>query len=198
MNVKKSAIFALLLSACIALSGCTAAAPEKAADGARWESSWIRVGPILGVDTPDSFSLLENNEALAANGLYYASWTMGAAEPYVDAEGENVSLYDAQLYALAAEAASGAEAESMLENWMALAETRYASIRSGTEVCNGQSYTILTYRYSSDDNPYAAGASAFGVYKNYALSIELSCRENLCKNAQDILLDFLSRCHYGA
>ena len=79
-----------------------------------------------------------------------------------------------------------------------MASSQYAIEGTSTETCNGQEFTVITYTYESDTNPYARGASAFGVYRNYAISVELSCQEGFDGNAPDILANFLEHCHYAA
>ena len=46
---------------------------------------------------PEDFTLPDNKDILAANGLYYASWVSGEPQPYENSEGKTVDLYDAQL-----------------------------------------------------------------------------------------------------
>ena len=56
------------------------------------------VGSTLVAPAPqDDFVLLDNKDILSANGLYYASWVNGDAQPYENSEGKTVDLYDAQL-----------------------------------------------------------------------------------------------------
>ena len=105
---------------CLCLSGCGfALPPEKAADGLDWDKNWVTVGRIIGVDTPDGMEAQENNEALEAQGMGYA-----------------------------------------------------------TRTHNGQEFSVITYSFDSETNPYARGASAYGVYRNYAVSVEFVCRQD--------------------
>ena len=51
------------------------------------------VGSTLVAPAPqDDFVLLDNKDILSANGLYYASWVNGAAQPYENSEGKTVDL----------------------------------------------------------------------------------------------------------
>ena len=43
---------------------------------------------------PEDFTLLDNKDILAANGLYYASWVNGEPQPYENSEGKTVDLYE--------------------------------------------------------------------------------------------------------
>lgn len=195
MNKKR--ILALMSVICIVLSGCTRLPPEKAADGLRWSESWVTVGSVLGVDTPEGLTPRENNEALAANGMFYATWSMGDASAYVNTDGEDAAVYDAQIYVLLASAGSAEEAEDTMGNWLAMAQGQYDISETTTEVCNGQTFTVITYDYISADNLYAGGVSAFCRYQNFAISVELSYGSDFTGNASEILLNFLNHCHYS-
>lgn len=191
---------ALLLAGvlCLGLAGCGAVVPpERAADGLSWEESWVTVGGVIGVDTPDGMDARENNEALAANGMYYATWSVGEGEPYTNADGEDAQLYDAQVYLLLAGYESGEEAGNALEQWKGMAESQYAVGQTAQESHNGQDYTVITYTFDSEQNPYARGASAYGVYRNFAVSVELACREGFDGDAGQLLAQFLDGCHYA-
>lgn len=190
---------ALLLAGvlCLGLAGCGAVPPEQAADGLDWDESWVTVGGVVGVDTPDGMDARENNEALAANGMYYATWSVGEGEPYTNADGEDAQLYDAQVYLLLAGYESGEEAGDALGQWKDMAESQYAVGQAVEETHNGQDYTVITYTFDSEQNPYARGASAYGVYRNFAVSVELACREGFDGDAGQLLAQFLDNCHYA-
>lgn len=186
----------LLFAVCACLAGC-AAPPSSAADGARWSEDWVTVGNIIGVETPENMAPRENSDALGANGMYYATWSVGEAEPYINADGEDAQLYDAQVYLLLAGYDAAGKAEDSAAEWLDMASQRYEVEDTATETYNGQEFTIATYTYASETNPYARGASAFGVYRNYAISVELSCREDFAGGAKEILAGFLANCHYA-
>ena len=82
--------------------------------------------------------------------------------------------------------------------WLAMALERYRVEETWEEERNGQSFTLLTCAYPSETGPYAQGAAAFGVYGNYALSVELSCQEDFDGSPLEILRTFLDNCHYAA
>lgn len=187
-----------LLAICVTLAGCSQLPPEQAADGLAWDESWVTVGSVLGVDTPEGWTPRENNDALAANGMYYATWSAGEAVPYVNEDGEDAELYDAQVYVLLAGYDAAEKAGEAMEKWLAMAESQYAVTGTYTGDYNGQTFTVLTYTYDSESNPYARGASAFGVYRNYAVSVELSCRDGFAGDERELLEAFLQNCHYGA
>ena len=189
---------ALCLLGLLCLTGCGAAAPETAADGSAWNEDWVTVGNVVGVETPEGMTLLENNDALSAKGMYYAAWSLGEAEEVLNEDGETAQVYDAQVYLLLAGYDSTAKAEEAAAEWLEMAAEQYAVESTDSETHNGQEFTVVTYTYTSETNPYARGASAFGVYGNYAVSVELSCREDFDGNALEILADFLDHCHYAA
>ena len=195
--MKKRMALLLAGALCLGLAGCAAVPPEQAADGLDWEESWVTVGGMIGVDTPDGMDARENNEALAANGMYYATWSVGEGEPYTNADGEDAQLYDAQVYLLLAGYKSDEEAGDALDQWKGMAESRYAVGQAAQETHNGQDYTVITYTFDSEENPYARGASAYGVYCNFAVSVELACREGFDGDAGQLLAQFLDSCHYA-
>ncbi len=188
----------LFLAAALGLTGCTSGQPpERAADGSSWEEGWVTVGGVVGVDTPEGMDSRENNEALAANGMYYATWSMGEAEPYINEDGEEAELYDAQIYLLLGRYRSAKEAENTLTQWKDMASLNYAIESTVQEVHNGVDFTVITYTFESETNPYARGASAFGVYGSCAVSVEFACQEGFGEDAAQLLTRFLDHCHYA-
>lgn len=197
--MKKTAAFLLAGFFFFGLAGCTAPPPPaQAADGADWSSDWVTVGGMIGVDTPNGLDPRENNEALAANGMYYATWSAGEAEDYTNADGDDAQLYDAQVYLLLAGCTELEKAEESAAEWLELAQENYVVEQTETLTCNGQTFTVITYTFDSDTNPYIRGASAFGTYSNYAVSVELSCRDSFDSDPLEALTGFLESCHYAA
>lgn len=196
--MKKQYWRVLCLCSLLCLSGCGTPPPETAADGSTWDEDWITIGNVIGIDTPEGMSLQENSDALSAKGMYYASWSLGDAESAVNEDGENAQVYDAQVYLLAAGYDGTDKAEEAAAEWLDMAFEQYAVESTARETYNGQEFTVVTCTYISETNPYARGASAFGVYGNYAVSAELSCQERFDGNAPEILADFLEHCHYAA
>lgn len=193
----KKGIGVLLAALCLCLAGCTPLPPEKAADGGGWDENWVTVGGVLGVDTPEGLTPRENNEALSANGMFYATWSMGEGEPYTNEDGDEATLYDVQIYVLLAGYDSAEKAGDNLDEWIGLAESHYTVDSRTQQTCNGQPFTVLGYTYGSDANPYDRGVSAYGVYGNFAISVELSCREGFTGDEAELLAEFLEHCHYG-
>lgn len=196
--MKRAALGLLAGALCLGLAGCGAApAPERAADGLDWSENWVTVGGVVGVDTPEGMTARENNEALAANGMYYATWSMGEGEPCTNADGEEATLYGAQVYLLLGGYKSGEEAGDAAAQWLELAQARYAVDETWEGTHNGQDFRVIAYTFDSGENPYARGASAFGTYRNYAVSVELACREEFEGDAGELLARFLDSCHYA-
>lgn len=196
--MKRWALWPLAGLLCLALAGCgVALPPEQAADGQEWSEDWVTVGQLVGVDTPDGMVHRENNEALSANGMYYATWSIGEGAPYTNEDGEEAQVYDAQVYLLLGGCDSEELAEDTAAQWRDMAALQYDIGETETQTHNGQEFTVITYTFDSQTNPYARGASAYGVYRNFALDVELICREDFDGDAAQLLAQFLDRCHYA-
>ena len=179
------------------LTGCAQLPPETSADGSAWSDAWVTVGNIVGVDTPAWLEPRENMDVLSDKGVFYATWSSGEAVPYTNADGEEAELYDAQMYLLLAGYDSSAKAEADASDWLSMASAQYNVTDTYTEIHNGQEFTVITYTFSSATNPFARGASAFGVYRNYAVSAEFSCQEGFDRDELESLREFLDNCHYA-
>nr|WP_302666651.1 hypothetical protein [uncultured Agathobaculum sp.] len=189
---------ALLMTGLLMLSGC-GQYPEQAADGTPWDPNWTMLGSVLGAEEPENgFSLLDNYSVLTGEDIYYATWAAGEPTDYTNEDGEDVQVYDAQIYLLAAGYADEAQAQQNQEEWIARQQETYTVTDSWSETRNGQEYTLLAYECSSETNPYHRGVSAFTVYGTYAVSAELACRESFTGQEREILLQFLDGCHYSS
>lgn len=184
---------------CLLLSGCGKAAPERAADGAAWDEGWVTLGNVLGVAEPgNGLVLRDNNEALSANDLYLASWTIGEGAPYVNEDGDEVSLYPARLDVLVYGCEDAEAAGQTLAEWGERQAEVYAIRETTAWRVNGQDYTVSAYDCQSETNPYARGVSAFLAHGGYALSFELNCQDGFAGDESEILRDVLDACHYAA
>ena len=189
---------ALLMTGLLMLSGC-GQYPEQAADGTPWDPNWTMLGSVLGAEEPgNGFSLLDNYSVLTGEDIYYAAWSAGETTDYTNEDGEDVQVYDAQIYLLAAGYADEAQAQQNQEEWIARQQETYTVTDSWSETRNGQEYTLLAYECGSETNPYHRGVSAFTVYGTYAVSAELACRESFTGQEREILLQFLDGCHYSS
>lgn len=190
----------LSLFTAFALTGCSSASVlSSPAESLDIDAEYVTIGHHLTVDNTDSrLTLLSNMDALSADGLYYAAWTMGNSEPYENSDGNTVDLYDAQLYFLLGEFKDAEAAHNNMDTWLSAVRTNYEIVSEEDVICNGQSYRLITYQFTHEDNPYARGASAFGVFDNNAACIELTCRENFGEDFKAVLVDFLNGCTYDA
>lgn len=186
----------------VMLTGCSvisSALNEKDTVNTWDTSDYVKIGDVLTVQKSDSrLALLDNKDALSTDGLFYCAWTIGNSEPYENSEGDTVDLYDAQLYLLLGEFVSSQKAQENMDDWLASAKNNYDLIKEEEIICNGQTYTLITYSYIKESNPYARGASAFGVYEGNAVCIELACRDNFTDDPESILTDFLDNCTYNS
>lgn len=200
--MKRKGLLALVLAGLLCLTGCSEGVyPDKALDGTAWDKSWTMLGSVLGMEdlTKSGFTQEENPVVLTGDDTFYATWSFGEGQAYVNAEGKDATLYDAQLYILLYGCGDEASAEDALTDWTKREEEVYTVTRTEDTEVNGISYSILSYEVKSEDNPYHHGAVAFGMYENYAVSVELTCAEGIfADDADSVLLDLLSDCHYSA
>ncbi len=188
-------IYALCIM--LTLTGCSAVSAQSA-PSADETSGDIMIGNFLRIQNTDSrLTLLNNLDTLSADGLYYASWVIGDAQPYENSDGDTVDLYDASLYLLSGEFKNTQYAQENMDSWLAAAKENYEILNEEEITCSGQTYSLITYNSTHEDNPYARGVSAFGVCENYAVCIELTCRDEFPDDLRNILIDFLNCCSYG-
>lgn len=193
--MKKLAVLFLLIA--LALGGCSLPPPADA-QGESWSEDWVTVGNVVGVDTPEGLMPQENIDTLAVNEIYYATWSIGDSETLQKDEETEATVYDAQVYLLLQGRETVDEAKDDASEWLALAKERYDVKATLSAAYGGQDFTTVIYAYTGEDNPYARGAAAYGVYGNYAISVEVSCRESFSGDVAGILADFLQHCHYAA
>lgn len=173
--------------------------PTQAADGAPWDESWLMMGSVLGLEEPGNGFVMEDSSAFRrTDELSFASWTAGESLPYTDADGNELQVYEAQLYVLAVERADPADAAGAIDQWIGQGTDTYSVRETGTETYNGQEYDLIYYDCAPGAGPYARGVTAFTAYGNYAISAELSCRDSFAGDEAAILADVLSRFHYSA
>ena len=197
--MKSKKIFLILgLALTLALTGC-AASPSNLEESAVTveDSEYVTVGSHLTVHKTDSrLTLVDHKDALASDGLYYAAWAAGSPEEYENSEGDTVDLYDAQLYLLLAECKTAEAAEDNRKSWLEAGRANYEVTAEETISCNGQSYTLLTYHFTNEETPYSHGVSAFGVFENSAICVELTCQESYGEDLEEMLTGFLEGFDY--
>ncbi|MDE7478551.1 MAG: hypothetical protein K2M91_11480 [Lachnospiraceae bacterium] len=157
----------------------------------------LAIGKHLEVNnTNEKLILYDYKEALAGDGLYYASWRIGDGTPYENSDGNTVDLYDAQLYLLLGEFSSNEKAQENRDAWLDRGRANY-EISDEKEIdCNGQTYLMITYTFKNESNPYARGMSAFAVHDKLAVCAELTCQEDFTEDLETILINFLENCAY--
>ena len=186
----KTGFLVSMLCTVLLLSGC-------ALFSAGGDAAHITLGSSLKIDnTDENRVLLSNTDALAADGLYYASWGLGEKSPFEDSDGKTVEMYDARLHLLLGEYDSSEEAQSSMNAWLDSGRTEYEVLSDGEFICGGQTYTRLTYRFRAENSPYTNGVSVFGVSGSSALCIELTCRGTFTGDPEEALTDFLNCCTY--
>lgn len=192
-----SKYIAYIICITVFLTGCSLL-PSLPEDHTVTDSEYVTVGRHLTIHNTDTrLTLLENKDTLSADGLYYAAWTSGNSEPYENSDGDTVDLYDAHLYLLMGEFKNSDAAQKNMANWLAAGQTNYDVTDESTITCNGQSYTAIIYNFQNKEKPYLRGVSAFGVYENIAICVELTCREDYQEDLQEMLTDFLNNCTYN-
>ena len=156
-------IYALCIM--LTLTGCSSS--SASAENTTAASGDVTIGNFLSIQNIDSrLTLLNNLDTLSADGLYYASWVIGNVQPYENNDGDTIDLYDASLYLLSGEFKNTQYAQENLDSWLAAEKENYEVLTEEEITCNGQTYSLITYNSTHEDNPYARGISAFGVYEN--------------------------------
>ncbi len=172
--------------------------PTSDSLGTPWDTSWTQVGFTLGVEPFSDFTILENKDILAGDGLYYATFITGEPSSYTNSDGKEADLYDAELYLLTGENKTAEKAQSDLDTWLEHARTSYHLTGENTQEINGQTWQLLFYTCDPENSPYDHGVSAFGVHAATAICAELTCTESYPQELLPILTDFLNGCHYAS
>ncbi len=176
------------------LTGCGALPNQTAANEPSSEVP-LPIGQHLTVDD-SGFALqrYEQNDALAANGMYYATWTDGSVSDYVNDKGDTVDLYEAQLYLLLEESKTAEQAAENKASWYEIAKEHY-EIESEEEVTIGnESYQLVRYQVNHEVSPYDHGISAFSTHGDAALCAELTCLDSYDGDLDAMMKDFLEHC----
>lgn len=172
--------------------------PTETNTGEAWADEWTCVGSTLGVEEPEGFASLEDQNSLAFSDVYYAAWVRGEAQAYTNANGEAAEIYDAQLYLLLQDCSDEQAAADAVADWQTSEQENVSIIDTRTVNCAGQEYTLLLYEVTAEDNPYAYGAVALGTYGSHAICTELTCQSSSGCDAEASLLAFLEGIHYAA
>ena len=191
---------ALLLSLLLSLAGCSS--PSNALLGSVQKDAHALPVPdadekiYLGrhVRAPfksGEFVLNETNEALAASGFFYATWTTGEPVDFTNSNGENAKLYDAQIYAVVYEAPSSEDADMKAIGWAEAARQRYEISSEQTLPIGDHGCAFLEYLTPAETTPFEGGASAFFSVGSTAVCAELQYAPGWIGDPAESLKDFL-------
>lgn len=189
--MKRIWIFVLLMA--LALAGCSAPDQELPPG---WDESWVQVAGFVGVEPLDGFTLDESNDVLSISGLYYAAWTSGDGQDFVNAKGEDAIVYDAQIYVLLEECRDGSAAEASVKSWIDHEKQSYEAGEAYTKSLGAQDFEILPLISGNEGNPYTHGTAAFAARGKWAISVELVGADSFAGDSQTILEQFLAGFHY--
>lgn len=189
--MKRIWVFALLMV--LALTGCSGADQELPPG---WDESWVQVAGYVGVEPLDGFTLNESNDLLSVSGLYYATWTAGDGQDFVNADGDEAIVYDAQIYVLLEECRSAEAAQEAVGTWIAHEKQSYGAEETYTKSFGTQSFEMMPLISGSGDNPYTRGTAAFAVRDEWGISVELVCSSSFAGDSQAILEQFLAGFHF--
>lgn len=190
--MKRIWIFALL--AALMLTGCSSADRELPPG---WDENWVRIADLVGVEPLDGFTLNESNDLLSVSGLYYATWTSGDGQDFVNSDGKEAIVYNAQVYVLLEECRSADAAKKAVETWITREKQSYETGDADTKSLGGQDFEVFPLISGSEENPYTHGTAAFAARDEWAISVELVCADNFEGNSQEILEQFLAGFHYS-
>lgn len=190
--MKRIWIFALL--AALMLTGCSSAEQDLPPG---WDKNWVLIADYIGVEPLDGFTLNESSDLLSVSGLYYATWTSGDGQDFVNSDGKEAIVYNAQVYVLLEECRSADAAKKAVETWITREKQSYETGDADTKSLGGQDFEVLPLISGSEGNPYTHGTAAFAARDEWAISVELVCADNFEENSQEILEQFLAGFHYS-
>jgi hypothetical protein len=195
LQKKGIAVLSAVMAAALLCCGCASTASDNAVSVN--EDGSIQIGNSLLVEPLDSeLKISEQLDALAADGLYYATWTIGEPVDYENSDGDTVDLYDAQLYLLLGEYRTEEKAADNLSTWLAAANENYEVLSEEDVVFDSVTYHVISYNCTSETNPYDHGISAFASNGKNAVCAELTCQADFADDLDAIMMDFLKHCTY--
>ncbi len=187
-------IWIFILTVFLTLTGCGGREEDPHPD---WDESWVRMAEYIAIETPEGFSLNESNDVLSISGLYYATWSTGEGRTFVNADGEEAAVYDAQIYVLLEECRDAEAASAAVGSWIAREKQAYETGESAAEIFGAQEFTVLPLLSGGEDNPYGHGTAAFAVRDQWAVSVELVCADHFEGDSRELLTQFLEGFHYS-
>lgn len=190
--MKRIVIF--LLAAALLLCGCAGTEGQR---DPGWEESWTAMGSHLAIESLEDFPLNESNDVLGISGLYYATWTCGEGQAYVNSDGKDAMVYDGQIYVLLKECSDADAAALEIATWIDLEKQSYEAGEQETLSVGSQEFQVLPLTNGKESNPYPAGISAFAVRGKNAISVELVYSDRYDGNPRETLERFLAGFHYA-
>lgn len=188
----KLKILSLILTVSLLLCGC--GSESLPAD---WDKSWTVISPFLAAEPMEGFTFGESDDILGLSGVYYATWTNGDARPFTNADGEETVIFNSQIYVVAQECRTEADAQQNIAAWKAREKQNYQVLEEFGITLNDRDYMILTMISGSEGNPYGFGCAAFTVSGTNAVCIELVCSDTFTGEPQLVLEEFLSGLHFS-
>lgn len=182
----------LLILLCLALTSC--GSNPRPTD---WQADWVEIAPFLAVAPVEDFVFGESADTLGLGGVYYATWTNGDKRDFVNTQGESTVIFNSQIYVIAQEFRTEAEAETGLSQWMAREKQNYRVLEEFGIVVNDREYTFLRLESDSETNPYGFGCAAFTIHGTNAICVELVCSDTFTADTQAVLEQFLSSLHFA-
>ncbi len=185
----------LLAASVLSLCGCSGpdgSTLSTEADGSIKAGDYLTISPA-----PAPLTLLDSKDTLTADGLYYASWTVGDSTRYENEDGQTVDLYEAQATMVASERDDPAAAWKDIESWRSASEDNYDISDSQTEKIGGQEYEVIKYRMKNPKSPWKAGVSAFTAVGKTAVCTELTYQDGFTEDPEELLRKLLECFHYS-
>ena len=188
----KRKLIPLIIALSLVLCGCGIGA--KTTD---WAGDWTVIAPFLAAEGTEEFTFGESADTLGLGGVYYATWTSGGKRDFTNAEGEATVIFNSQIYVVAQEGRTEADAQQNLAAWMAREQQNYSCGETYAVTVNGQTYTLLPMLEGKEGNPYPFGCAAFTRFGTNAVCVELVCSDTFTGTPQAVLEEFLNGLHYS-
>ncbi len=187
----KLRIFALILMLSLVFCGCGSdPLPND------WDESWTVIAPFLAAEPIECFTFGESDDIMGLSGVYYATWINGDARDYTNSEGEVTRIFNSQIYVVAQECRTEADAMQNLTAWIAREKQNYEVIEEVALTVNGRDYTMLILDSGRESNPYGFGCAAFTISGTNAVCVELVCSDTFTGGPGYVLEMFLQSLHY--
>ena len=186
----KRKVLALICALSLVLAGCGSA---KSPD---WAGDWTVIAPFLASEGTEDFTFGESADTLGLGGVYYATWTNGDKRDFTNSKGESTLIFNSQIYVVAEECRTEADAEQSLTAWMARERQNYSCGETYEVTVGGQTYTILPMLEGKESNPYPFGCAAFTRFGTNAVCVELVCSDTFTGGPGYVLEMFLHSLHY--